>query len=421
MKLTIHRGTEEIGGSCVELSTERARLLFDAGLPLPSLDGGKRPVPQLPPSLDLDGNLGRPLDACFLSHAHGDHVGLVPLLPDDVPVCLGRITSKLLLAGGVYAKGAGLGSRRRETLEDWRPVAYGDLRVTPVPVDHSAPGAFAFLIETAERRLLYSGDLRWHGPKPQLLDRMVARLGGEPLDALVMEGTSLGSAARESVSEEDLVEQIARRMNSEDRLALLFFSPQNTDRLLTMIDAAKRARRTLVLDAYSLFVLYLMKSERGMPNPFDGTLPIRVWFPDGQLPDGTGPFKSVSEQARALAIHLDEFLVEPGGYALVFRGWMAERYPEIVARSGVAVWSYWAGYERAARTAELRRALESAGVEWIHAHASGHILATDSRRLVDALNPKTLIPIHTEQADRFHEFFPGRSVTRLRDGVEMEI
>jgi len=34
MKLTIHRGTHEIGGSCVELQTTSTRILIDFGLPL---------------------------------------------------------------------------------------------------------------------------------------------------------------------------------------------------------------------------------------------------------------------------------------------------------------------------------------------------------------------------------------------------
>ncbi len=34
MDLTIHRGTHEIGGSCVELATENTRILIDVGLPL---------------------------------------------------------------------------------------------------------------------------------------------------------------------------------------------------------------------------------------------------------------------------------------------------------------------------------------------------------------------------------------------------
>ena len=34
MKLTIHRGTHEIGGSCIELKAKNARIVLDIGMPL---------------------------------------------------------------------------------------------------------------------------------------------------------------------------------------------------------------------------------------------------------------------------------------------------------------------------------------------------------------------------------------------------
>ncbi len=39
MKLTIYRGTHEIGGTCVELSTENTQILIDIGLPLVDEEG----------------------------------------------------------------------------------------------------------------------------------------------------------------------------------------------------------------------------------------------------------------------------------------------------------------------------------------------------------------------------------------------
>ena len=38
MKLIIHRGTHQIGGSCVEVMAGKTRIVVDAGLPLPSLE-----------------------------------------------------------------------------------------------------------------------------------------------------------------------------------------------------------------------------------------------------------------------------------------------------------------------------------------------------------------------------------------------
>jgi ribonuclease J len=34
MNLIIHRGTNEIGGSCIEIATNKSRVLIDIGLPL---------------------------------------------------------------------------------------------------------------------------------------------------------------------------------------------------------------------------------------------------------------------------------------------------------------------------------------------------------------------------------------------------
>lgn len=34
MTLTIHRGTHETGGSCVEIRTDKAKILIDLGMPL---------------------------------------------------------------------------------------------------------------------------------------------------------------------------------------------------------------------------------------------------------------------------------------------------------------------------------------------------------------------------------------------------
>ncbi len=41
MFVKIHRGTKEIGGSCVEVWTEKGRLVLDIGTPLMEKGGGE--------------------------------------------------------------------------------------------------------------------------------------------------------------------------------------------------------------------------------------------------------------------------------------------------------------------------------------------------------------------------------------------
>ena len=42
-------------------------------------------------------------------------------------------------------------------------TAFGDIRVTPFVVDHSALDAYMFLIEIDGKKILFTGDFREHG------------------------------------------------------------------------------------------------------------------------------------------------------------------------------------------------------------------------------------------------------------------
>jgi mRNA degradation ribonuclease J1/J2 len=52
-------------------------------------------------------------------------------------------------------------------------------------------------------------------------------------------------------------------------------------------------------------------------------------------------------------------------------------------------------------------------------HTSGHATVDDLKRLVEAISPKAVIPIHTQHPDRYAEHFPN--VRQLSDGQGIEI
>jgi ribonuclease J len=54
MKLCIHRGTREIGGTCVEIESSGARILLDLGLPLTPGDEATVPLPAVSGLLQQD-------------------------------------------------------------------------------------------------------------------------------------------------------------------------------------------------------------------------------------------------------------------------------------------------------------------------------------------------------------------------------
>ena len=64
----IHRGQNQIGGNIIEIASSSARILLDVGLELDTEDL------VLPP---IDGLFDHAsFDAVFISHYHGDHLGL---------------------------------------------------------------------------------------------------------------------------------------------------------------------------------------------------------------------------------------------------------------------------------------------------------------------------------------------------------
>lgn len=69
MRARIHRGAQEIGGSCVELEADGRRLLFDLGLPLSAQWSDPPPLPAVSGLLEEDPYLA----GVVVSHAHPDH------------------------------------------------------------------------------------------------------------------------------------------------------------------------------------------------------------------------------------------------------------------------------------------------------------------------------------------------------------
>ncbi len=91
MRVCIHRGTQEIGGSCVEIESQGKRLLVDFGLPLDV----KENINQYVPSISgLDGS-DPSLLGVLISHPHLDHYGLLAQISPAVPIGMGAAARRI--------------------------------------------------------------------------------------------------------------------------------------------------------------------------------------------------------------------------------------------------------------------------------------------------------------------------------------
>jgi len=80
----------------------------------------------------------------------------------------------------------------------------------------------------------------------------------------------------------------------------------------------------------------------------------------------------------------------------------------------VLLYSLWDGYREQDGTQQFLDGLQKRGVT-VHAlHTSGHATLPALQRMVDMLQPRNLVPIHTEHPGEFERF--GVPVRRMRDG-----
>lgn len=208
MQYVIHRGRDEIGGVCIEVSAaDGTRALLDLGMPLYDANRADYPfgTPQRPTAellaagvlCDIPGLYGADptsprYAAVIVTHSHLDHYGLAHHAHPAIPVYASRGTLAIFEVSAIFFPHAALPADVR-VLPDGESLRFGALTVSGIPVDHSAPDARALLVEADGRRLVYSGDLRAHGRTGFRFKKLLAdpRLGGA--DWLLLEGTTLGA------------------------------------------------------------------------------------------------------------------------------------------------------------------------------------------------------------------------------------
>lgn len=399
MRLRIHRGAAQIGGTCIELEAEGRRLLLDLGLPLDARDD-LATLPEL-----------QALEGVALTHPHRDHFGLVHRLPASVPVFLGDGAHRIIQAGERFNL-PGLGPRPVHTWRDGRPFHLGPFRVTPMPVDHSAFDAHALLVEAGGRRLLYSGDFRGHGRKHALFERLL-RAPPRNIDTLLMEGTALGRPARRFETETELEARFVEHLRQTRGAVLVCASAQNIDRVVTIFRAARRTGRTLIVDLYAAEILRATGRSTIPQGWWDG---VRVFVPSHHrrvAPRFLAPYR------RAQIFPGEVESIAPRA-TFLFRPSLARDLERARCLSGARVlWSQWEGYLRAPSTEPLRAWLDQHRLPLESVHTSGHASLADLRRFASAIAPRKLVPVHTASPQAFSQHFAN--VVRLEDGPWLDV
>jgi ribonuclease J len=412
MRLKIHRGSSEIGGTCIKLSSDSTTILLDIGLPL--VEDAK------PLTLPTD-----KIDAVLVSHPHQDHFGLLDLLPVDVPVYTGPIAKELFQATRLFLDKK-LYPHNFNTFKAWQQFEIGDFKITPYLMDHSAPDAYAFEIECDGKRLFFSGDFRAHGRKAKLFENLIKK-SPQNIDVLLMEGTMMERGNEKFPDESSVEEKMVKVLKNDTGPVFLICSAQNIDRIVSAYRAAKRSSRFFVVDIYTAWILEKIAAISKHTPKIEWPL-IKV-LSRGRTaanhyktvkanPEHFGEFvKSLYKKGNMITV--DEIAQKPSQY------FIKSSYVQLLKRqlklvSVSVVYSMWEGYlDESNSNSYLPKLKKDTEINLISIHTSGHAVIDDLKRMVAAIKPKKLIPIHTEHGQKYDDYFSN--VLHLKDGDSIQI
>ena len=425
MTAVIYRGTREIGGTLIELRADTTRLLLDAGYPL-FLNGNPidDSIAKLPPEelltlgvLPLIDGLYRwdalGFDAIIVSHAHLDHYGLLQYVHPDIPVYLSA-GSKTLIEVTQRFKICEPYPINALLFKMYEPFTIGGFSIKPYLMDHSAFDAAAFEIKAEGKTVIYSGDFRGHGRKAVCLDSFI-RQTSKQANVLFTEGSMVARSDEKTISEDELEIAIVDELRGKSGIALFQSSSQNIDRLVSFYRAALRLGKTFVVDVYTANVLYELHAL-GNNIPYPSYDKIKVFFPYRMT---QRVFNEIGGEyaKRFSAYHMpkEKLAAMQNEIVMLARPSMQKDLERCDLSSGTFFYSMWQGYRDSTYQQRFENWLGGRGFGKVFLHTSGHARISDIRRLMDGLEPKKIIPIHTMMPDAFLEY--SDKVELKEDGV----
>ena len=386
-------------------------------------------------SMQVTGQPGFLQEWCYLNErAWNDERNMVEPRKDKNRPYLGRPFHLLLGPGRVDLEDLKAwwqeSPARTRGLKAQPPVVFngrvGRLKVQWWRTDHSIPGAAAFVVETEAGRVAYTGDLRFHGRLGEATWQMAEAWAAMGIDVLLCEGTRIGDPS-EQVGEDEVRENALRlTREAQGRVVVADFAARNLERLQTFREVASETDRRLAIqpkDAYLLEALALVSHDFA-----EIIRDTRLVLYDDVKSKPRPWEQGVRERWEQRLVGPEEVSREPGDYILCCSLWdmndLLDLTPESV-KGGVYLYANSKAYdeEQAVDLERLRQWVRHLGLRMegdpddpdaLRLHASGHASEKDLVKFVRQVRPRVLIPVHTEQPQRWLDF--------LKDaGIDVEI
>ena len=468
--LTFYGGINQIGGNKILLEDDDTKIFLDFGMNfeehqkyfteympprkcncindfiylklLPNLNGLYRR--DYCKHMGLDCKEENFIDGVLISHAHIDHVGYVHFLRKDIPIYVSNETkaimelfSRIGVAGfeeftgfkptfQYISKKTGDGLKRRDARDgiekrDVRTFKFGNkfqigsLEIIPFRVDHSLPGATAYIIFTSKGPLVYTGDLRFHGRQKQLSYKFVEKASDEKPKILISEGTRIRE--KEAKTEEYVQKESTKHIGKKKGLIIANFPIRDTERLLTFYNTALSNNRKLIIEYRQALLLDLLRKEGITSLPSSDDKNLRIFFPkkswgligrneytEEQIKQDYSTWEKNYLDANNTIV-AEEIKSNQQKYIMFMNYFQLNNLMDIIPnKDSLHIRSICEPFSEEMELDQKRidNWLKIFGLyPELKIHSSGHANGPALFEMIKEINPKKLYPIHTKNPDYF--------------------
>ena len=385
MEINIIRGQNQIGGSIIEISSKSTKIILDIGS---NLEDKEIVVPE------IDGLFKgeTKYDGVLISHYHSDHVGLATRILHDISIYMGEKSYQIHKVSNEYMRKEYLKEPKIFKAEEEFHI--GDIKITPYLCDHSAFDAYMFLLDCEEKKILYTGDFRSNGRKSY--EPLLRKL--PKVDVLITEGTNLSNnkIGKINLTEKELEKKGIELLEGNDRPVFVLMAATNIDRIVTFYKIANATKRLFLLDTYAGLITDTVGGNIPNPRTFSN---VRMFLTN------QNKYKILENYPKN---KIGRKGIVNSNFMMCIRSSMKqylEKYSEEFSfEGGTLFYSMWEGYKKEKNTKEFLEFMEEKGVKIISLHTSGHADKKDFDKLIKKVEPKIIIPVHTENSEWFKRY-----------------